>query len=794
MGMYKKLFLLLALAVTAFSVSYGAVAEAWPVFGRNANIGYFLGNPDNDGDFVWRPYVWPNSNPTPGCSGDGVNAIPNSVNTKSEFITFVKCKLNSTADNSHVRKQDRVGAAFIIQTMRGLTGQQAGCSVTNCRPTNTEIADWEARINNPQVTLSNTSYSYTVNSYYQGNPIDGNSSPNDNAFYNNSGTQSSLIFSAGSSGTTYVIRRPCANPVSTGSLPEPQTFNMTGRSTISTTEVLPGDTIDFNHYLRNSGPDNTSPTTINYSIRDTVSGTVVLTGNGGTFSNGQEKLVRSHTVTVPATAAPGSQICRRIEWNPDTQSGGSGTGTTRCAVVQYDYDLTPTINVVIRDTSGNDVTSEGVAEPGYTIEFTYSVNNSGLTESETVTCTYNQDTHGGYNTTAPTQVFTPSGANCGARTFPRNSTTTATESVSGAAVTINSTICRSFMVAPATQDGGSASVQSCIPVVAKPYSRVYGGDVAVGSGFGDSSGGSCVVNNNAAVVGWNRRGGGSNNWAGAGSQYAVYAMSVIHDFAAAAGPTSGGGRAPAPTGLTFANTGVGGNSTQGLFGGHFGSAPCMPDYYGSKPANTTELGGSVNLTDLGSGSYNRSGSLTLTSPDGMTPMRVSAGEEISIYVDGDLHIANSIQYDGTWSVNQIPITRLIVRGNIYINSQAFRAEGLYVAQPNENGEGGIIYTCVDPANPFTPLPLDDDLYQKCVRQYTSRASFVAKEVRLMRTHGSLSQANRSDDAPTAANDASSTLPYGELFMYNPALWIRQPQDISGGAGDYDSIVSLPPIL
>lgn len=795
MRAYKKLFVILALVITAFSVGYGAVAEAWPVFGRNANYGYFLSNYDNDGDYVWRPYVWPNSNPTSGCSGDGVNAIPSSVNTKSEFITFVKCKLNSTADNSHVRKQDRTGAAFIIQTMRGLTGAQAGCDTTNCRPSTSEISDWEARINNPQVTLTNTTRSYTINSYYQGNPIDGNSTPNDNAFYNDSGTQSALVFSAGTTATTYVIRRPCANPISTGSLPEPQSFNMTGRTTISKTQVLPGDSISFAHFLRNSGPDDTSPTSIDYTIRDTVSGNVAITGNGGTFANDEERMVRAHNVSVPADAEPGSQICRRIEWNPDTQNGGSGTGVTRCATVQYDYDLDPRINVTIRDGSGNDVTSEGVAEPGYTIEFTYSVNNSGLTSSETVTCTYRQDAHSGYSTSAPTQVFTPSGANCGSRTFPRNATTqTATETVSGSSVTINTTICRSLAVSPATQDGGSASVQSCIPVIAKPYNRVYGGDVAVGSGFGDIDGGSCVINNNAAIVGWNRRGTGSNNWAGAGTQYAAYAMAVIHDFATALGPNSGGGRAPAPNGLSFANTGVGQNSTNGLFGGHFESTPCMPDYYGAKPSNTTELGASANLTDLASGSYSRSGSLTLRSADGITPMRVGAGKEVAIYVDGDLYVANSVQYDGTWSVGQIPIARLIVRGNIYIDSQAYRAEGLYVAQPNENGSGGTIYTCTDGSNPFTPLPLNDDLYQECVRQYTSRAAFVAKEVRLMRTHGSLSQSSRSDDVPAHASDSSSALPYGELFMYSPALWIRQPQDSTGAAGEYDSIISLPPIL
>lgn len=787
MGKYKKLFLVMALVVTAFSIGYGAVAEAWPVFGRNANYGYFLGNYDNDGDYVWRPYVYPNTNPTAGCSGDGVNAIPASVNTKSEFIAFVKCKLNSTADNSHVRKQDRVGAAFIIQTMRGLTGAQAGCGSTNCRPSDAQITDWEARVNNPQVTLSNTSYSYTINSYYQGNPIDGNSSPNDNAFYNNNGTQTALVFSAGTTGTTYVIRRPCANPVSSGSLPEPQTFNMTGRTTISRTQVLPGDTISFAHFLRNAGPDNTSPTSINYSIRDTVSGSVVLTGNGGTFANDEERTVRVHSVSVPADAEPGSQICRRIEWNPDTQNGGSGTGITRCATVQYDYDLDPRINVTIRDGSGVDVTSEGVAEPGYTIEFNYSVNNSGLTSSETVTCTYQQDAHSGYSTAAPTQVFTPTGANCGARTFPRNATTqTAVETLTGAAVAINTTICRSFMVAPATQAGGSASVQSCVPVIAKPYSRVYGGDVSVGSGFGDIDGNSCVVNSNAAVVGWNRRSGGSSNWAGAGAEYAVYAMATITDFASALGSTSGGGRAPAPNGLTFANTGVGQSTSAGRFGGYFESAPCMPDYYGSMPNGTTALGASVNPTDMSSGTYFRDGNLRLDNPAGGGDMLVAPGKEITIYVNGNVTITDSINYVNGWNISNVPIFRVIANGNIYMDNGSDDLDGFYVAQ-GESANTGIFYTCAE-TEPFSAdPPFSDGLHSVCNNDLRVDGAIVAREIRTNRTQGTLSQANRSDPPPNTSAAA-------EVFNYTPEMWIKQPQASTGSAGEYDSIISLPPIL
>jgi hypothetical protein len=258
---YKKLLFVVGLVGTAFIVGYGSMA-AMAAYGRANNRGYFHNEFDNRGDTVWRASVWPNSQPTAGCSGDGSFAIPLNVNTKSEFIAFVKCKLNSTADNSHVRKQDRVGAAFIIQTMRGLDGADAGCERANCRPSNSEIADWEARINNPNVTFrANTMRSYTINTYYQGNPPTDNSSPNDNAFYADSGTQTALVFSGGSSGYTYVIRHFCANPVGTGSLPPAPQYALSPHvDSVSPTEVEPDSTMSVQTGVDNDGTTQSNPT------------------------------------------------------------------------------------------------------------------------------------------------------------------------------------------------------------------------------------------------------------------------------------------------------------------------------------------------------------------------------------------------------------------------------------------------------------------------------------------------------------------------------------------------------
>lgn len=261
MRKYKNILLVVALVGTAFVVGYSSMA-AFAAYGRANNRGYFHNDFDNQGDYVWRPTVWPNDNPTAGCSGDGNYAIPLSVNTKQEFINYVKCKLNSTADNSDVRKQDRVGAAFIIQTMRGLDGADAGCERSNCRPSNSEIADWETRINNPNVSFrSNTMRSFTINSYYQGNPPTGNSSPNDDAFYNDNGTQTAFVFSGGTAATTYVIRHFCANPVGTGSLPPAPEYALSPHvDSVSPTEVEPDSTMSVQTGVNNNGNTRSNPT------------------------------------------------------------------------------------------------------------------------------------------------------------------------------------------------------------------------------------------------------------------------------------------------------------------------------------------------------------------------------------------------------------------------------------------------------------------------------------------------------------------------------------------------------
>lgn len=786
MSRFRKLILAFV-AVGAFATGYGVLVQAYPsggIFGRGEYRGYFTNANDSSGWEVlnvscstggeYGPYNYNN--------GDTwCNAIPRDLNSASEFIAFIEGRLANGVPNgsygfgsgSYGDTRARTGAAFIVHTMLGTPDGQRSRP-----PTSAQMTEWRSRVNQyasaGKVSWNTSSHNFNINSYYQG--TDDSTSPNDDAFYDDSNGGAAIVFYNNSNGVEFAIRRACANPVGVGGMDDLDplsNFTITGRSTVSNASPLPGQTITFSHYIRNAGPTSTSPTGIRWIAEKTSPTPSELVGgplNAGVMASGQEINVLNHNVTIPANTPAGTQFCERVGWDP-INSGGArdGRGTPVCAMVPYDYDLTPSVDAVVN--SGGSPITGNVAEPGDTISFIYAVNSGAGTVSQTVTCTYRQATHTGYNEAAPSATFTPSGSNCApSRTFPANTNTTlVTEVVPASAV--NTTICKSLTITPTSESGGTATDQACVLVAAKPYTRVWGGDISAGNGLIETSG-VCTNNGNAAIVSWNKRAAGGN--AGAGTQFAAYALSRINDFATALYDPGG---ANAPMGLSFANTN--GDATNGWFGGEYGSAPCIPDYYATRPATTNAIPATV--AAMTSGNYAGSGNITLGGGSVVNP-----NNRITLYVDGNLMINSNITYSGTWSADNIPMFEVIVRGNIYINKDVSQLDGVYVAQANSSGMGGEIHTCASTANGFLPLPTNT-LYSECDQKLTVNGLFVARQIRLLRTIGTLSQSN--------ASEASTSASVGEAFNFGPALWVKQPSRSTGiSTPDYDAIISLPPIL
>lgn len=764
----KKLFIMAFVGMAAFMLGYGAVTMAWPVKGKNAYIGYFLGNSDTSGDYVLRP----DSN-TPGCAASGGNGLPTSINSAPAFINFITCKLNSTNANANVRNQERTGAAFIIQTMIG--------QATNRPPTAAQIADWQARVNyaaSQGWIQWNTGYSYTINSFFQGNPVAGNSTPNDDAFFPDSGSGSAIIFWGAA--TPYVLRHLCGNPLGNGNigvLAPGQNYSISGRTTVSDANPKPGDTIRFDYYVRDDGPTATSPTDIWWLAYNVSNGTAVSGGNSGQYAAGQEKLVTFEDVPIPLGTPPGTTYCRLTQYAPSSSSNpAASNGPTVCATVRYDFALTPTVNIEINDGA----TTGSAAEVGDKVEFIYAVNNVGTTASMSTNCTVYGLSKNGFNTVpTPNDTTSDVGYTQPAHGCPRvfaasTNTTLVTETIASIpATSLNKTLCRTLSISPVAPAGGTQTAEACVTITAKPYLRIYGGDVSAGNGFTSGTGSTCTNNAGAAVVSWNQRGGGPG-WAGAGTQFATYALSKIFDFADNLGNPPGGGNASTkPSGFSFSNTTT--DINNGDFGGSLGSIPCIQDYW-----DTT-------------GATNYAGPLATTSTGkyvGFTPAIVSGtmsvNQRVVLYNNGDVYINGNITYPASWPVDQPPLFMLVARGNIYIRKSVTRLDGTYVAQRNGAGAGGTIYTCANSVFPPTAiLPTDPTAYGDCNTKLTINGSFVANQVQFMRTFGTLSQA--------VAGETASSGNAGEVFNYSPVNWMTSlpGQNLST---TYDAITSLPPVL
>lgn len=761
----KKL-LVAGVIFLGLALGYGAVAIAYPpfppgVYNRMERYGFFLNRYDPSGDRVWK-----------GVAAWGDEALPPTIDTADEFIGYVKAKLTGPFQSS----QDRVGASFIIQTMIGNQG-----NVGNHPPSAAEIAEWEARVRYAESRNLITwrfDYTYVLNSYYQG--CCGGSNWDDDGFYDGPGTAPSIVFGDGSGGgfgnVIYAIKWKCANPVGTlSALPDDMNFNMSGTSSVDDPTVVPGQQIIFTHSLTNNGPTATNPSTIGWTTHGGPSSSGPWsnqnTGNPGTFANGQSRDVSTQTVIVPNNAPPNSQICRYISWAPDTQAGATGTSTPVCATVQFDFTLIPTVRVEVNDGA----TPGDFAEPGDKVEFIYSVGNSGTTATSNIACTiYGLSRNGFYNIPNPADSTSDAGFvqpphGC-PRTFPAgpSSTDIVTETINSvSAADINKSLCRSLYITPASATGGTASHESCARIVAKPYFRVYGGDVSAGGG--QTQAGGCLNNLDASIIGWNR--GSGTGYAGAAIQHAGLALGRIYEVATSQG--NAGGAAPPPSGLAFTNTAPVGS----MYGGTLGSLPCITDYYDPTGAQALP---STNLSSLsGIARYAATGPIAING-------NINPNQRTVLYVEGDVLISDNILYPGTWNMNSLPLFQLVVLGNIYISQTVTRIDGLFIAQA-DGGSGGVIYTCANPGLPATPVLTTGGLvYTSCRNGLEINGALMAKQVQFLRTRGTLRSAT--------AGELNTSTNIAEVINFSPSLWLAQPPTISGSNSDYDAITSLPPIL
>ncbi len=344
-------------------------------------------------------------------------------------------------------------------------------------------------------------------------------------------------------------------------------------------------------------------------------------------------------------------------------------------------------------------------------------------------------------------------------------------------------------------DGGTAVGPACtgeLQVVDLPYFNVYGADVSAGGDFN-----SCTATG-GTLAGWYDSAAAN---AGASTLFAAIALGKDYGFASGQNTASGPPGNPGD-GLTFANTaGVTGTSPSNDFGGDYGATDCL--FTPKAPTGTTAAGGgslTVGAAPLDNGAHTYNGNLTL---NGGT---VGLGDNTALYVTGNVYISSNIIYGtnpgNTWTINpnnttNVPSFVLVdTGGNIYVDPGVTELDGIYVAEA-ANGKGGTIYTCGQAS--FTPVAATG-LYD-CNNQLTVYGSFIADQVDLMRTFGTLDNAQSNENPQTGttrlcANGVDAKVCGAEVFDFSPEMYLSNPaiQQPNNGAPTYNSITSLPPVL
>lgn len=689
----KRLWLSIVVAV-AFLAGYAGTANAWPgVPDRSEHHGYFRNIQDFYGDDVIAG-GYP--------AGTATNA--------NNFISYTLAKLNSGSG------QDRIGAAFIIQTMIGLNRAAP--------PTVAQINEWASRVRAAEAegrVSWNIPYTFTINSFYQG--TGSGSNPNDDAFFYDSGTSASIVFRNRTGGIAYAIRRVCANPVGNLAALPVAGYTMTGRTTVAPT-VKPGEAVTFQHYLRNAGPG--PAPSIWWTTFNRPSNVILAQGPSGGYASGQEIRVNVEVFTVPITATVGTQYCRQVGYDPSNSTGGrNGRAPIVCTTVVHSYELAPQVSV--NPSSGGE---------GDTLTFTYSVHNNGPTESQLVACKVAANTFPPGHAPLPQQDvdrnpdpgYVQPAMGC-PRIFPRAVTTAlASETVTIGGLPAGSRVCRSLVLNPKSEDGGPrSSAEACTIVNKKPHAHFLGGDVWAGGGVLQQPSNTCALNN-ANVQGISRTLPGGATYAGTWSEYGLFALGSVTSFGSAAHPlTTTNGRSH-----TFSN------SNPANLGRFAATAHCLTDYTATYSNLPTSPAGAINLFTAASNFKRRiNGNVTLNATGAL-----QAGKRQVLYVVGNVTITSDLMFNnGPYnSLAAIPTLTIVATGNITVNANVQRLDGIYVSLGNFN-------TC-DAVGPLTT--------NLCNQPLRITGSVEANRVLMRRTSGG---AGNSDALRQTPAEIINLVPY-----------------------------------
>ncbi|MEI9914122.1 MAG: hypothetical protein WDN66_04045 [Candidatus Saccharibacteria bacterium] len=430
---------------------------------------------------------------------------------------------------------------------------------------------------------------------------------------------------------------------------------------------------------------------------------------------------------VNNSAGPGDQICFHTAATPADSSGGAAYSTPLCY----------SVSVPVTCAGGAATVDPASPQPGqaFSISFTF----------------------GSYQ---------PNGSQGSVSVLINGRSYDATYSGGAWKVTFNGGLPGSYGTNNITYSfnsstSGLGSASGCtgqFSIAAKPYFRVFGGDVSVGVDSRYPV--SCFDNTSGYIDSFNNTTPGSGN-EGAGTTQALLATGSVNGFVS--GQSSNLFSVLDP--LTFANT-------SGTYGGSYvptaQTCSTAQDYY-SQAASTAQI------------IQSDSGTTIATSCANIGAMTISTDSRYICYTTGNVTISGDITYNlaGANSAN-LPSFEVVTKGNIYIDTDVKTLTGTYIAENGSLCDTGsscdIDVPTLAQENASTKNEWGDTL--------TVRGTIIANKIDLARTNGSLANDTITISSPTDPADS-------EEFDYSPINWLA-PGDINNP--QIDSITSLPPVF
>jgi hypothetical protein len=360
-------------------------------------------------------------------------------------------------------------------------------------------------------------------------------------------------------------------------------------------------------------------------------------------------------------------------------------------------------------------------------------------------------------------------------------------------------------IAPGINAGGDcgAIIKDAVKGSTIPYVKFFGNDVIAGGGFGDCKSSSIVADvKSYGIFNPSRNQAG---YKGSSSELAVFASGQIDGVLPGSQDTS----RLLTTALSFSNENNSGGTFD--FGGQFDGNLCIGDFWTDTlyepltgliddriPSNNSAQ--KVDLNSLSSGSYSYGlGSVSQlhVGSSGLIP----PGRKITIYVNGDVVIGSTtaanydykVAYDTSrnWGgIDQIPLIKIVSKGNIYIDDNVSQFDGLLVAvEDSENlNPTGEVHTCSLFSAGINIVGNETAITRDCNHRLEINGAVIAKKIRLLRSNGNLQSAVNAPEPYSSANIA-------EVFRFSPELYLAMLSSRSTeNMGKFDSVLSLPPAL